>query len=306
MDENFQLAGLLEISGTIRCRTGLHVGGNPEGFQGIRLDSPVVRDPMTGFPYIPGSSLKGKLRALVELALGRYGRDRGAYHPCSCNACPICRIFGVGAKNRSTKGDVRGPTRLVVQDSFPEGFAGVRAVPDEGTTAARWERLPTALPYTEWKKENSLDRITSAASPRDVERVPAGSVFGFAMVYQLYEPADADALPVLFLAMELLERNYLGGSGSRGYGKVSLAVQGLVLVPREALLGSLGGGEPASTAAVLPGVADLSDLKSRIAGALRSRLFQGEGNDPLPLPTAGTPLAEQGSRQRPPPHPGAS
>lgn len=261
MKNTLQLAGVLEIQGAILCRTGLHIGGNPEGYQGVRIDSPVVRDPMTGYPYVPGSSLKGKLRILVEWAYGQFGEERGANQPCACNECHVCRVFGVGAKARSSRGDIRGPTRLVVYDAFPEGFQGFGARPAVGTAAARLESLPSSIPFTEWKKENSLDRITSAASPRDVERIPAGSVFEVGMSYSIFEAADVDALGVLFMGMELVEKNYLGGSGSRGYGKVSFRIDEILLTTREQFLKKDG----AKPIAILAGVKDVASLKMKVS-----------------------------------------
>ncbi len=264
-----QLAGILEIKGSILCRTGLHIGGNPEGYQGVRIDSPVVRDPMTGFPYIPGSSLKGKLRILVEWAYGQFGEERGSNQPCACNECHVCRVFGVGAKARSSRGEIRGPTRLVVHDAFPEGFQGFGARPTSGSAAARLEQLPSSIPFTEWKKENSLDRITSAASPRDVERIPAGSIFEMGMTYSIFEPADVDALGVLFMGMELVEKNYLGGSGSRGYGQVSFRIDAIELTTRDHFLEKA----VARPVAVLPGVNDVSALKLQISPEVARYLF---------------------------------
>lgn len=270
MTETLQLAGILEIGGRIECRTGLHVGGNPDGGLGVRIDSPVVRDPMTGYPYLPGSSLKGKLRILVEWALGRFGEEKNGHPPCSCNDCPICRVFGVGAKNRS-RGSIRGPTRLVVHDAFPEGLSRPGGAPVPGSAAARLESLPSALPFTEWKKENSLDRITSAASPRDVERVPAGAVFELGMTYQLFEEADAVDLDVLFLGLQLVEKNYLGGSGSRGYGRVVFAVDRLEVLTREAFVG--GSGQPVR---LLEGVTDVGALRGTAAREVE-RVLYGSG-----------------------------
>ncbi len=196
--------------GKIECVTGLHIGSSSEKLEIGGVDSPVVRHPHTKYPYIPGSSLKGKLRSLLEFALGVINDD-GA--PSKDER--ITRLFGSGANEKEINNS--GPTRLIVRDCHPD---------DE--TIKMWEeKVDSLLLYTEYKAENTLNRITSAANPRFIERVVPGSKFHFELIYSVYHISDNDTpqkinedLAHLIQAMRLLEDDYLGKSGSRGYGKI--------------------------------------------------------------------------------------
>ncbi len=204
--------GNLVVKANLVCKTGLQIGGNKETQEIGGIDQPVIRDP-SGFPYVPGSSLKGKMRALSEWERGAVMED-GKVHECSEESsaieCEICRVFG----SSSDEGFKTGPTRLTVRDAHPTE-----------KTKKMWKELDTDLLYTEWKKENFINRLESSATPRDFERVPKGSEFKVEFIFGLYdvpkaETGDFDYIPVLFEAMDLLEDSYLGGSGTRGYGKV--------------------------------------------------------------------------------------
>lgn len=207
-----RLYGRLVIDGDILVKTGLHIGGSGGAFAIGGVDNPVIVNQVTGQPYIPGSSLRGKMRSLTEKYLGRTTGQRisqSQIHACKTKAeyleCPICNIFGITAE------DFNWPTRLLVRDVAltPESAAAIR-------------EAKTALPYTEIKTEVAIDRVTSQATPRDVERVPAGAVFGpFELVYNIYHEQDVTWLSVLLDAMQLLEDDYLGGHGSRGSGKIA-------------------------------------------------------------------------------------
>lgn len=207
------LLGKIAVRGTIECVTGLHIGGSKENLDIGGIDAPIVRDPLSRQPYIPGSSLKGKLRALVERVLGkefnRYSGQGVHRHECSDSACPVCRLFG---STTSGGGSMNMPSRLIVRDC-------------QLTTQSRQHlsQLDTGLHFAEWKFENALDRVSACANPRQLERVPSGVAFDFEIVYNVEvddpEVVERDILN-LFLAMGLLEDDYLGGHGSRGYGRV--------------------------------------------------------------------------------------
>lgn len=207
------LLGRAFIRGAVAAETGLHIGGSAGPLAIGGMDNPVIRDPLTNRPYIPGSSLRGKMRSLSERAQGleqnqSIGRDV-RIHVCqdetSYRECDVCRVFGVPARPWSSQ------TRLQVRD-----------VPMEEESARRLEEARTDLPYTEVKWEVAIDRVTSAASPRQTERVPAGAVFGpMEMSFAFYEKEDVRRFGLLLRAMQLLEEDYLGGQGSRGSGKVS-------------------------------------------------------------------------------------
>ncbi len=232
------LYGKILITGQLECLTGLHIGASKENLEIGALDSPVVRDPISRQPYIPGSSLKGKMRALLERSLPDIHPNRaggsGTYrHECDflehALECPICRLYG------STGGSSTGtnhPSRLRVRDLFL----------DDGSLI-ELESIDTGLPYTESKFENTIDRITSAANLRNLERVPRGAKFNIQIVYDVMEiyqylpdnakgkevnPPTRDAskpkedLQNLRKALRLIEHDALGGHGSRGYGQVKL------------------------------------------------------------------------------------
>ncbi len=206
------------ISGSIECLTGLHIGGVAEELKIGGTDSPVIMDRIQNLPYIPGSSLKGKMRSLLEL---RYSEDwlteDGRFHSCTDPSCDLCAAFG-----RSASDNVRsGPTRIVVRDSYP----------DEETRET-WDSKGDILHGTEVKGENFLNRITSMATPRFIERVPAGSSFDFEIIFSHYESKDEERLKLIFEAMTLLEDNYLGASGTRGYGKIQFT--NLTLMEKDA------------------------------------------------------------------------
>ena len=220
MDQTIQLKGRVFITFNIEAVTGLHIGGSDTGIEIGGVDKTVIRDPMTNRPYIPGSSLRGKMRSLTEKYLGLPQNQRvgqSYIHSCqdraSYQTCPVCQIYGVPGER-----DFATPTRLVVRDVM---------MSDKSADELNSPKVHTDLPYTEVKTEVSIDRVTSAANPRQMERVPAGTVFGTGeMVYSIYEGAGCDAqadvfrLKDLFLGMQLLEDDYLGGLGSRGSGKV--------------------------------------------------------------------------------------
>ncbi len=207
-----EFLGNLVVKANLVCKTGLQIGGNKETQEIGGIDQPVIRDP-SGYPYVPGSSLKGKMRSLTEWEEGAVMED-GEVHECSDEEsaieCEICRVFG----SSSDEGYKIGPTRLTVRDAHPTE-----------ETKKMWKEMDTDLLYTEWKKENSINRLESSATPRDFERVPKGSEFEVEFVFGLYDVPKAEKddyafIPVLFEAMDLLEDSYLGGQGTRGYGKV--------------------------------------------------------------------------------------
>ena len=201
------------IHGKIECVTGLHIGGSGSGYEIGGMDNPVIRNPLDGFPYIPGSSLKGKMRSLMEWAEGAIDPSGDIYKSSDPDDV-VCRLFGAPAEaNRRA-----GPTRLIVRDATPDGI-----------TRKMMENLEATqgLPKVEVKTEVNINRITSKplSGPRQMERVPVGSLFDFEVVFALYEVDglrvnDVDLLERVFTALRLVEDSALGGSGSRGSGQV--------------------------------------------------------------------------------------
>ena len=216
-----QFIGNILIRGKIECLTGLHIGGSKDKMEIGGVDSPVLRDPVTRRPYIPGSSLKGKMRMLLEYATGNIDQ-RGEVHNCAKADCPVCRIFGSSAAEERTC----GPTRLLVRDAYPDD-----------TTMGQWDKMDSELLFAEMKSENYLNRITSAANPRFLERVVKGSKFDLEMVYGVYDVDDQNDLEFfkhVRTSLLLLEQSALGGNGSRGYGHIEFRFAEPLMIEREA------------------------------------------------------------------------
>ena len=188
----------IQVTGQIRLETGLHIGTS-DAFAAIgAMDSPVIKDPITNLPIIPGSSIKGKMRTL----LAKVYNSRLAKQPGEDGEI-ISRLFG----NSSSKRDKIG--RLIFRDAFLSNK-------DELDSLG-------AKIYTEVKFENTIDRITAEAKPRQIERAIRDSVFGFELIYEVTDKSQAQVeedFKVILDGLKLLELDYLGGSGSRGYGKV--------------------------------------------------------------------------------------
>jgi CRISPR-associated protein Csm3 len=172
------------------------------------------------------------MRSLLEWAKGRvdYMISKAnndvekAGKPCVCGRCEVCKVFGTGdAKTiESLKlSELPGPPRLRVFDAYP--------------TWESIQRLQETLGeniFTEIKTENAINRLTSKANPRKVERVPAGVVFFGEMAFHLFTKEDPELLKVVFEGMRLLEDDYLGGYGSRGSGKVRFENIEVILRPK--------------------------------------------------------------------------
>src|SRR5437763_10693636 len=219
--------GKLIIEGEIQCQTGLHIGAGKGSLEIGGADNPVVKDAF-GIPYIPGSSLRGRLRSLLEQTLGlavpkelvylskRKGQEV-RIHQSDRPDDDICVLFGRNpgrvekVTGEAIEAAVATPARLTVYDA--------PLLVDSITPQMR-ENLDDEL--TEVKSENAVDRITSQANPRTLERVPAGARFHFRMVLDVLCPEDRELLPRLLEGLRLLEDDSLGGGGSRGSGRVRL------------------------------------------------------------------------------------
>jgi len=211
------------IRGNLYALTGLHIGGNSVGMAIGGADAVVVRNPLNNEPYIPGSSLRGKMRSLLERLRGQEGINQnpeGGYSMSKNGALAgkdastwLGKLFGVAAE------DAKEPTRLIVRDA-----------PLTRASSEALKKAPnTDMPMTEVKTEVWIDRITSAANPRQIERVPAGAEFQFELVLTLLEGDDKEHfLKLVFEGLRLVEADALGGKGTRGYGRVKFQVDELV------------------------------------------------------------------------------
>ncbi|GJM48398.1 type III-A CRISPR-associated RAMP protein Csm3 [Weissella soli] len=186
----------VKITGLIELETGLHIGGS-SAFAAIgATDSPVIKDPLTNLPIIPGSTLKGKVRSLLARAFN----ERTAEKPHQ-DTESIRRLFGDSESDEYKIG------RLIFRDAHLTNA-------DELTNKG-------ARTLTEVKFENTIDRITAMANPRQIERAIRGSQFKFELIYDVQEETDVpEDIDLIVSGLQLLELDYLGGSGSRGYGKV--------------------------------------------------------------------------------------
>ena len=190
----------IKIEGTIEVKTGLHIGGD-DSFSAIgAIDSPVVRDPCSRLPIIPGSTLKGKLRSLLARELDSVP-DKGVKG--FENDCPqIRRLFGCAPKKDAGSDEPAVRTRLQFSDCF----------------LSNKEELPQIF---EAKFENVIDRLTCVANPRQIERVVRGARFGMEVIYNVEDPAQVEEdFANIRKAFRLLESDYLGGGGTRGNGRV--------------------------------------------------------------------------------------
>ncbi len=202
-----------KISGKIVVKTGLHIGAGNEKVEIGGMDNPIIRNPLTHEPYIPGSSLKGKMRSIMEWKTGKLESTGGKVCSCGKTDCEICRVFG--SANNSDSANDRGPTRLIVRDAV---------------LTNEWkEKFRNGLPLVEEKNENSLNRITAEANPRPIERVVPGVEFDFEISYRVIDTGDGGKMDkdyfesVVLESLKILQSDYLGGGGSRGNGQIEFA-----------------------------------------------------------------------------------
>jgi CRISPR-associated protein Csm3 len=192
----------LIYKGTLTLKTGLHIGGTNAELNIGGPDNFVVRNPMNNVPYIPGSSLKGKMRALVEWANGESVNGGPSTDPASKAGA----LFGTAGDQNNAH-----PSRIIVRDA------------EMDITVGNFNN--TDLYLTESKTEVNIDRVTAKANPRTFERVPAGAQFKVNFVINIFNNDDEERLVKTFEeAITLLENDYLGGHGSRGYGQVEFNI----------------------------------------------------------------------------------
>ena len=185
----------IRISGDLIVKTGMHIGGSG-AFAAIgAVDSPVVKDIRTNLPMIPGSSLKGKMRSLLakefneQIVEPDYDNEK------------IARLFGSAQKKHVKRSRVLFSDMVLANEGELRN-AGLQSM-------------------TEVKFENSISRATAVANPRQIERAVSGSIFELDLIYELENEHEfLEDMETLAEGMKLLQYDYLGGNGSRGYGKV--------------------------------------------------------------------------------------
>ena len=260
-----KLIGKLILEGELRCETGLHIGAGKGSLEIGGADNPVVKD-SHGRPYVPGSTLRGRIRALLEQATGAAVPSELVYlskrkgqevriHQSDRPDDEICILFGrsPGRMEKVGGGDLDSnhapPARLSVFDA---------PLVAESITPQMKETLDDEL--TEVKSENAIDRITSQANPRTLERVPAGARFKVRFVLDILCPEDAVLPGLLVQGLRLLEDDTLGGGGSRGSGRVSFGDLKLVWRGQDFYAAGAAEKEIASGA-------DLAGLQSKVREA---------------------------------------
>ncbi len=228
----------ISIKGKIKLLTGLHIGGSNAAVQIGGIDSPVIRNPINQQPYIPGSSLKGKIRCLLEQSEGIFGPEVGSnvqYGPSVDPTNPISLLFGF-TQRKKEKGEQEEQKEQNEQNEQKENtYPSLLIFRDSYLLNAEslWKNKNTDLPYTEAKTEVVIDRIKGTATPRQIERVPAGVEFSFEIIFNVWKSEEhferyvdeETGLSILSKGMKLLECDYLGGKGSRGSGQVKFKVE---------------------------------------------------------------------------------
>ncbi len=190
----------LVITGTLELKTGMHIGKSNDFAPIGAVDSVVITDPMTSTPIIPGSSLKGKLRTMLAKLETNDGKP-GILKPHNADSDTIKSLFGASEPVMEA--------RLQFYDLFLINADEIRA-------------KDTDLLYTEIKFENTISRTTAVANPRQLERVPAGAKFGLKLVYNVEDQTEIEKdFKLLSDGLKMLQLDYIGGSGTRGYGKVN-------------------------------------------------------------------------------------
>ena len=209
-----KLNNIVEIKATLVLKTGLHIGSGDSEMHIGGIDNAVIKNPITQKPYIPGSSLKGKIRSLLEWRSGELKEKPLSISDIKGSNAEmvkdILRLFGVSVDSNKEESVLKeiGVARLGFQDC---------------EFTSDWEQYleENNLSATEAKFENTIDRITSTAgNPRQTERIPAGAKFDFKLTLRQFENDSENLIDLLLKGLRLLELDSLGGSGSRGYGKV--------------------------------------------------------------------------------------
>jgi CRISPR-associated protein Csm3 len=215
-----RLREIKKLEGKIVLKSGLHIGSGDMEMHIGGTDSPVIKHPHTLEPYIPGSSLKGKVRSLLELESGLvpFAKDNGGLvtvkvwksitdNNLKKKAEVILKIFGSSGSESEDALEL-GPTRVSFADCY------LNAEWKKKAQENRWQ-------LTEVKAENVINRITGTAEhPRSIERIPAGTEFDFLLTFKIMDDSDEENFKYLLQGLKLLEMDALGGSGSRGYGRI--------------------------------------------------------------------------------------
>ena len=187
----------IQITGKIETVTGLHIGGSSVYAAIGAVDASVIKDVTSNLPMIPGSSLKGKMRALLAK---EFNTGDVAVKPDDDNE-RLTRVFGCAKKDC-----IRG-SRIQISDMILSNKEQLNKMGLQN--------------FTEIKFENSINRVTAVANPRQIERVIRGAEFDLNIIYEVEKEEELiEDIEVIAEGIRLLQYDYIGGNGSRGYGKI--------------------------------------------------------------------------------------
>jgi len=228
---------IIKLKGIIRVVTGLHIGGGDDTMRIGGIDNQVIKDINTNRPYIPGSSLKGKMRSLLEWDIGvvnlkrledevgkplnskhigEWDEEKGEFKKFYDVAFEDKALLNRAKTLLKLFGDKEGKfqiTRISIGDAFL-------------TEEIKQKEQNNKIKLFEAKYENVIDRQTGTAQhPRQIERVPAGIEFEFEIRVKLLPNDNKDDFKEMIeRGLRLIEDDYLGGNGSRGYGRVKFII----------------------------------------------------------------------------------
>lgn len=214
------------IKGYILLKSGLHIGGSEAGIHIGGIDNPVIKNPVTNLPYIPGSSLKGKMRFLLEHYKGLVDQNGRGDIPAYTPSNQVAKMFG--HLNHNDYPDSL-PTRVVFRDSHLVGIVENSLIDSTSLKSSNINRKlddikeKLGTDFVEAKTEVKIDRRSGTAlrgGLRTIERVPAGVVFEFEICLKEFTDEDKDDLSLILKGLNLLQNDALGGSGSRGSGRI--------------------------------------------------------------------------------------
>lgn len=203
-----RLVKKIKVSTRMELISGLHIGGNDANVEIGGIDNQVIKlATKKDQPYVPGSSLKGKMRCLLEQIYGisEIGGGNGSYDSKSDDCKRLISLFGFANDNK--------PSKLIVRDSY---------LSQESLYMLTDAQSSLDMPYTENKYENSINRLSGkAVNPRQTERVPAGVTFDIEFIINIWDDDNENSMKELLeQGISALENDYLGGNGSRGYGQI--------------------------------------------------------------------------------------
>ena len=206
---------IIEFNGTMTIKSGVHIGGNDNGTKVGGCDNPVIRNPLTNDPYIPGSSIKGALRSCAEKMPAYAGKIRNG-KPCGCGqeTCMVCKLFGAHMNMRAASGE----PRLIVRDMNLSPDFLDRVMESGGSRSD----------IIETKTSTMIDRSTNTAAGghlHNMERVAAGTVFDRSLSHKVMDKDnEAELINFFKKCLSIVEATGIGGKVTSGSGQVEFDI----------------------------------------------------------------------------------